>query len=58
MQLTSIGSLGPGDWPRLAAAAGGLAAGPGAVGYMIFQASLLLTDKWITLAALEPEQVQ
>jgi len=58
VQLTSIGSLGPGNWPRLAAAAGGLAAGLGAVGYMIFQASLLLTDKWITLAALELEEVK
>jgi hypothetical protein len=58
VQLTSIGSLGPGDWPRLAAAAAGLAAGLGAVGYMIFQSSLLLTDQWITLAALELEDVQ
>jgi hypothetical protein len=58
VQLTSIGSLGPGDWPRLAAAAGGLAAGLGAAGYMIFQASLLLADKWITLAALELEEVK
>lgn len=58
VQLTSIGSLGPGNWPRLAAAAGGLAVGLGAVGYMIFQASLLLTDKWITLAALELEEVK
>ena len=52
VQLTSIGSLGPGDWPRLLAAASGLAAGLGAVGYMIFHASLLLTDAWITLAQL------
>lgn len=58
VQLTSIGSLGPGDWPRLIAAASGLAAGLGAIGYMIFQASLLLTDKWITLAALEMEEVR
>jgi hypothetical protein len=58
LQLTSIGSLGPGDWPRLIAAVVGLAAGLGAVGYMIFQASLLLTDRWITLAALELEQVR
>jgi hypothetical protein len=52
VQLTSIGSLGPADWPRLIAAAGGLAAGLGAVGYMIYHASLLLTDAWITLAQL------
>ena len=58
LQLTSIGSLGPSDWPRLIAAGVGLAAGLGAVGYMIFQASLLLTDRWITLAALELEQVR
>jgi hypothetical protein len=58
VQLTSIGSLDLSDWPRLIAAAAGLAAGLGAVGYMIFQASLLLTDKWITLAALELEQVR
>ena len=55
LQLTSIGSLGSSDWPRLIAAAVGLAAGLGAVGYMIFQASLLLTDEWITLAELELE---
>jgi len=58
LQLTSIGSLGLSDWPRLLAAAVGLAAGLGAVSYMIFQASLLLTDRWITLAALELEQVR
>lgn len=55
VQLTSIGSLSLSDWPRLAAAAGGLAAGLGAVGYMIFGASQLLTDEWITLADLELE---
>ena len=32
-----------------------MTAGLGAVGYMIFQASLLLTDEWITLAQLEME---
>jgi len=53
VQLTSIGSLGASDWPRLAAAATGLAAGLGSAGYMIFQASLLLTDEWITLAQME-----
>jgi hypothetical protein len=58
LQLTSIGSLGLSDRPRLIAAAVGLAAGLGAVGYMILQASLLLTDRWITLAALEYEQVR
>ena len=55
LQLTSIGSPGTGDWPRLAAATAGLTAGLGAVGYMIFQASMLLTDEWITLAQLEME---
>jgi hypothetical protein len=55
LQLTSIGSLGPGDWPRLLSAAGGLAAGLGAVSYMIFQASLLLTDEWITLGQMQLE---
>jgi hypothetical protein len=55
LQLTSIGSLSVSDWPRLIAAAAGLAAGLGAVGYMIFQASLLLTDEWITLAEMELE---
>ena len=58
VQLTSIGSLGLGEWPRLVAAVAGLAAGLGAVGYMIWQASLLLTDKWITLTALEEQDVQ
>jgi hypothetical protein len=58
VQHTSLGTLGPSDWSRLIAAAAGLAAGLGAVGYMILQASLLLSDKWITLAALELEQVQ
>ena len=58
VQLTSIGSLGLGEWPRLVAAVAGLAAGLGAVGYMIWQASLLLTDKWITLTALEERAVK
>ena len=56
VQLTSIGSLGPGDWPRLIAAGAGLAAGLGAVGYMIFRTSRLLTDEWITLAQLVLDQ--
>jgi hypothetical protein len=53
VQLTRIGSLSLGDWPRLIAAGAGLAAGLGAVGYMIFRTSRLLTDEWITLAQLE-----
>lgn len=53
VQLTSIGSLSLSDWPRITAAAVGLAAGLGAVGYMIFRTSRLLTDEWITLAQLE-----
>jgi hypothetical protein len=56
LQLTSIGSLGAGDWPRLVAAAAGLAGALGAVGYMIFRTSRLLTDEWITLAHLELAQ--
>lgn len=56
LQLTSIGSLGFADWPRLLAAGAGLAAGLGAVGYMVFRTSRLLTDEWITLAQLELEQ--
>ena len=39
LQLTSIGSLGLSDWPRLIAAGIGLAAGLGAVGYMVFRTS-------------------
>jgi hypothetical protein len=53
VQLTSIGSLSLSDWPRMTVAAAGLAAGLGAVGYMIFRTSRLLTDEWITLAQLE-----
>ena len=56
LQLTSIGSLGAGDWPRLVSAAAGLAGALGAVGYMVFRTSLLLTDEWITLAHLELSQ--
>ena len=56
LQLTSIGSLGAGDWPRLVSAAAGLAGALGAVGYMIFRTSRLLTDEWITLAHLELAQ--
>jgi len=58
LQLTSIGSLGAGDWPRLVLAAAGLAGALGAVGYMIFRTSRLLTDEWITLAHLELAQFQ
>ncbi len=56
VQLTSIGSLSMSDWPRLIAAAAGLAAGLGAVGYMIVRTSRLLADEWITLAQLELDQ--
>jgi hypothetical protein len=56
VQLTSIGSLSLDDWPRLVAAAAGLAAGLGAVGYMILRTSRLLADEWITLAQLELEE--
>ena len=55
LQLTGLGSLGAGDWPRLLFACLGLAAGLGAVGYQVFQASLMLTDEWITLAQLDLE---
>ena len=57
LQLTGLGSLGVGDWPRLLIACLGLAAGLGAVGYMIFQASLMLTDEWISLAQLDLEMI-
>ena len=56
LQLTSIGSLGPGGWPRLIAGGAGLAAGLAAVGYIIFRTSRLVTDEWITLAQLELDQ--
>jgi hypothetical protein len=55
LQLTGLGSLGVSDWPRLLTACLGLTAGLGAVGYMVFQASLMLTDEWITLAQLDLE---
>ena len=55
--LTGLGSLGTGDWPRLLLACAGLAVGFGAVGYMVFQASLMLTDEWITLAQLDLELI-
>ena len=57
LQLTGLGSLGAGDWPRLLVACAGLAAGLGAVGYVIFQTSLMLTDEWITLAQLDLEVI-
>jgi hypothetical protein len=57
LQLTGLGTLGAGDWPRLLIACLGLAAGLGAVGYLIFQASLMLTDEWITLAQLDMEMI-
>jgi hypothetical protein len=57
LQLTGLGSLGAGDWPRLLVACLGLAAGLGAVGYMVYQASLMLTDEWITLAQLDLEMI-
>lgn len=57
LQLTGLGSLGLGDWPRLLIACGGLAAGLGAVGYMVYQASLMLTDEWISLAQLDLEMI-
>jgi hypothetical protein len=57
VQLTGLGSLGAEDWPRLLIACLGLAAGLGAVGYLIFQASLMLTDEWITLAQLDMEMI-
>ena len=57
LQLTGLGSLGISDWPRLLVACLGLTAGLGAVGYMVFQASLMLTDEWITLAQLDLEMI-
>jgi hypothetical protein len=57
VQLTGLGTLGAEDWPRLLIACLGLAAGLGAVGYLIFQASLMLTDEWITLAQLDMEVI-
>jgi hypothetical protein len=57
LQLTGLGSLGAGDWPRLLTACLGLTAGLGAVGYVIFQTSLMLTDEWITLAQLDLEVI-
>jgi hypothetical protein len=57
VQLTGLGSLGAGDWPRLLIACLSLAAGLGAVGYLIFQTSLMLTDEWITLAQLDLEMI-
>lgn len=57
LQLTRLGSLGAGDWPRLLFACLGLAAGLGAVGYQVYQASLMLTDEWITLAQLDLEVI-
>jgi hypothetical protein len=57
LQLTGLGSLGAEDWPRLLIACLGLGAGLGAVGYLVFQASLMLTDEWITLAQLDMEMI-
>ncbi len=57
VQLTGLGSLGARDWPRLVIACLGLATGLGAVGYLVFQISLMLTDEWITLAQLDLEMI-
>jgi hypothetical protein len=57
VQLTGLGSLGTGEWPRLIIACASLAAGLSAVGYLVFQASLMLTDEWITLAELDMEMI-
>jgi hypothetical protein len=57
LQLTGLGSLGAEDWPRLLVACAALAAGLGAIGYMLFQTSLMLTDEWITLAQLDLEMI-
>ena len=56
LQLTSIGSLGLDDWPRLVAALAGLTGALAGVGYMILRTSRLLSDEWITLAQLELDQ--
>lgn len=56
LQLTGLGSLTVHDWPRLAAAGTGLAAVLGSVGYVLQQTSLLLSDKWVSLAELQLEQ--
>ncbi|MET8682218.1 hypothetical protein ABZW18_32770 [Streptomyces sp. NPDC004647] len=58
LQLTSLGSLGADDWPRLIAAGIGLAASLIGIGYMILRASQLLTDEWVTLAQLEVERFE
>jgi hypothetical protein len=57
VQLTGLGSLGAGEWPRLIIACVSLGAGLSAVGYLVFQASLMLTDEWITLAELDLEMI-
>ena len=52
-QLTYLGSLSRGKWPRLVTPGADLVGGLGAGGYMIFRTSRLLTAEWITLAKLE-----
>lgn len=56
LQLTSIGSLGIADWPRLAAAIAAALAAFTAVGYIVSRTSRLLADEWITLAQLQLER--
>ena len=56
LQLTAIGQLQPGSW-RLYAAAISAAAALAAVGFMIWEASTVLTNRWLTLATFTDEPV-
>ncbi|OKI04631.1 hypothetical protein A6A06_07685 [Streptomyces sp. CB02923] len=58
LQLTSIGSLGADQWPRLLVAVGGVAAALAATSYVILRAAQLLTDEWVTLSQLEWENIE
>ena len=58
LQLTTLGSLGTDEWPRLLAAAAGLSAALLAVGYIIWEAGVLLNEPWTTLAELQVEDFE
>jgi hypothetical protein len=56
LQLSDLGALGSHEWPRLLAALLAVASALGAIGYMVWNTSTLLTDDWITLGQLHIEQ--
>lgn len=58
LQLTNLGALPLEQWPRLLTAVVGAAIALAAIGSMVYQASRILTDDWITLAQLSLHEFQ